>query len=574
MIELKSCPKGYTKDLDKAVSPEKTVKKIKAILEKFGQDVLLETRRIDSGRLGIPVFFSVYGKKARGICPSRKQMGKGASPSQAEASAVMELVERYSFFSFWENRKNFITLRWSDAKKKFKDIGVISEQEILKSVQDTISIRDAVSILDLIPWRFTEAVLLNENIEKMVPMDWFKKLNEYNGSSAGNTFEESILQGGCELVERHVSAIIDRQEKIVPTIDLNSITHPVLEGLIACFKRNNIHLWLKDFSLDMGVPTVGALAYDPSTFPHKSEIVFTAGTATSPIKAAIRALTEVAQLAGDFHTSSKYEPSGLRKFRRIEEVEWVIDGDTRELNSLPDISENDIYTELMNLVKVLGERGYNLYSIDTTHPEINVPCNFNFVPGFYFRERSRFPSLGLFVGRTLVEEMEIDYAEYGLQRLESIYGKAYFIPFFKGMLFMKKGELESGLKVFENSLPIQPGREEKAIVLFYMGNILVQKQDYRGAIKLLDQTIDLVDDSSIYYNLRGVCHFKLGEYEDAKHDFVHALDIDRGSAMDLANLGLCYKMLKRYDEARSCLIQALELDPSIEFAKKHLMEIS
>jgi ribosomal protein S12 methylthiotransferase accessory factor len=34
-------------------------------------------------------------------------MGKGGTPTQSEASAVMELAERFSFFSFWKNPANF-----------------------------------------------------------------------------------------------------------------------------------------------------------------------------------------------------------------------------------------------------------------------------------------------------------------------------------------------------------------------------------------------------------------------------------------------------------------------------------
>ena len=78
--------------------------------------MLAETDRVDTGRLGIPVFVSVCGPEARDIMPTRKQMGKGASPEQAEASALMELVERYSFFSFWADESNFEQLTWSEGR--------------------------------------------------------------------------------------------------------------------------------------------------------------------------------------------------------------------------------------------------------------------------------------------------------------------------------------------------------------------------------------------------------------------------------------------------------------------------
>ena len=91
MFTLKDCFKAYTTDQDKAAPPAETVARVKAVLEQKCPGVLEETRRVDTGRLGIPVYLSLCGPAARAVMPTRKQMGKGASPDQAEASALMEL---------------------------------------------------------------------------------------------------------------------------------------------------------------------------------------------------------------------------------------------------------------------------------------------------------------------------------------------------------------------------------------------------------------------------------------------------------------------------------------------------
>ena len=72
LIRLNPCPKGYTKDSDKAISPADTVQKVLGRLEELGSDILRETRRVDVGRLGIPVYLSVCGADARRILPTRK----------------------------------------------------------------------------------------------------------------------------------------------------------------------------------------------------------------------------------------------------------------------------------------------------------------------------------------------------------------------------------------------------------------------------------------------------------------------------------------------------------------------
>ncbi len=570
MFRLKSCPKGYVRELDKAISPADTVEKIERLLEEFPGKILDGTKRVDTGRLGIPVYFSLYGEEARRLLPARKQMGKGPSPEQAKASALMELVERYSFFYFFSSRTPFVICSWQQAQEQFGKRSLIPVYEILKSVEEDMSEEDAITILDLVRWKFCKAYDVARDKWLYVPADWFKMLNEYNGSSAGNTYEESILQGACELVERHVCAIIDREERICPSIDPLSAKDPILQRLIRCFKGNNINLYLKDFSLKMGIPTVGALAYDPTTFPHASEIVFTAGTATSPEKAAIRAITEVAQLAGDFCSASRYEPSGLRKFRNISDTEWVRQGKVIPFSSLPSISSTDIYEELKELSLLLKKMGYSLYSIDITHPRLGVPANYNFVPGFRFRERSSSPSLGLFVGRVLAEEYPFEKALRGLEVLEKIYPDAYFISFFKGLAFFNNEEIEEALRLFKEALPLQIAQEEKAMVLFYIASCLVRLYRYRDAIPYLDKSLSLVEDNNVYFNLRGVCYFKLGEYERAARDFMRALEIDKGSGVDLANLGICYLKMGKRQEGLEYLKDSLKLDPELDFARKYL----
>ncbi|MCP4022100.1 MAG: hypothetical protein GY729_09685, partial [Desulfobacteraceae bacterium] len=108
-IELQNADKGYTYDQDKIISPKETVERVKDKLKTLDLDILSSTRRIDNGRLDIPIYFSECGADAKKIIGTNKQMGKGGTPEQSEASAVMELSERFSFFSFVKDEANFIS---------------------------------------------------------------------------------------------------------------------------------------------------------------------------------------------------------------------------------------------------------------------------------------------------------------------------------------------------------------------------------------------------------------------------------------------------------------------------------
>jgi ribosomal protein S12 methylthiotransferase accessory factor len=573
MITLQSCLKAYELDQDKAIRPEETVARVKDALGQYGASILAETRRIDTGRLGIPVFLSVCGEQARSIMPTRKQMGKGASPAQAEASALMELVERYSFFSRWADEELFLRATYTQAEKQ-APAPLVPLQHILDSVGEDLSLEQARRLLDLVAWRFHPVTELGQSRELYAPMDWFKKLGEFNGSSAGNTNEESILQGGCELIERHVCCRIDRERPELPTIDPSSVADPTLKDLIARFTRNGLRVWLKDFSLDMPVPTVGALAYDPTTFPGLSEIVFTAGTSSSPSKAAIRALTEIAQLGGDFETGAVYEASGLPKFERLDQIEWLTRGELTPLDSLPDVSQPDIAQELSLLVDGLKrEHGLAFYSMDITHPKLRIPAHYNFSPGLQFRERDTHASLGLFVGRILSEEAAPEQAEHGLEVIQQIYDDAHFLPFFRGMLFLRQGDCLQAAEFFQRAAPLQPDPDKQALSAFYCGYALTLLEDWNAALAPLSQALALCPEIKEYFNLRGVARYRLGQYEEAASDFSKALNIDRGSAMDLANLGACYKRMGQSEKARDFLQTALELDPSLDFARNHLLEL-
>ncbi|MBF0480237.1 MAG: YcaO-like family protein [Desulfovibrionaceae bacterium] len=571
MRPLTRCPKGYTRDADKAVSPAATAARVRAALAPWGAGVLAETRRIDTGRLGIPVYLSVCGEKARQVMPTRKQMGKGATPEQAETSALMELVERYSYFNFWAGEPGFRTMTWSRAAKEFGP-RLIPVARMMRSVNEELSESQAASVLDLVQWRFCLArdVLTGEDVA--VPLDWFKKLNEFNGASAGNSLEESILQGACELVERHVCALVDRGGIVTPTIDQDSVADPVLAGLCRAFAANGVQLWLKDFSLGLPAPTVGALAYDPATFPAASEIVFTAGTASSPVKAAIRAVTEIAQLAGDFQTRSNYEASGLRKFTDPGQIAFVTGGETVSLASLPSFERGDIFEELSLLAQGLSDQDFRLYSVETTHPEIGIAANYNFAPGFEFRERTPHASLGLFVGRILAEEAPLDQARRGLATLARVYPGAHFLPFFQGLLSLRQEDYAAAREHFLAAEPGQPDAEHRSLSAFYAGFALTREEKWSEAAAHLDRAIACSGEVKEYFNLRGVSFFKRKDYRSAAADFTRAVALDKGSAMDLANLGLCHKFLGEFGPAAHFLTAALELDPSLDFARRHLEE--
>ena len=570
-IVLKNAFKRFTLDQDKICPPEETINRFKNKLKKVNLDILEYTVRIDKGRLEIPVYFSSCGKDAIEIIGTKKQMGKGATPHQAEASAVMELAERFSFFSFCKNPENFFVEKYRNLKKN-----VIPFDLITQSVHDNSEDIDiSKKIFEDLPLKWTKAFNLTRNQAILIPFNWFYTINEFNGPSAGNCVEEALSQGICEIVERHVSSIISQNHLKVPAIRPDSATDPMVREMIGKYRKTGINLFISDFSLEMGIPSVGVLAYDPSTFPERSEIVWTAGTTPDPEKALSRALTEVAQLAGDFDTPSRYVASGLPKLTRIEDAEFIINPGKRiDIHTLPALSNDNIKIEVENCISALAKKGLEVIVVDTKHPLLDIPAFYTIIPGAHFRERSLGTSLGMFSAKIIAENQPPHVAVQELKKIERLLPNRYFIKFYLGSCHLAFNDPVAALEYFTESLELDPTEQDVPSIYSYMGVSFNAMGEYLKALDVLKKAETYDNERTDIYNSMGFSYFKLKEHEQAIACFKKVLQIDPGSAIDYANIASNYRDMGQKEKAIHYYEMSLAIDPSIEFARENLSKLS
>ena len=570
-IVLKDAFKRFTLDQDKICPPEETINRFKNKLKKVNLDILEYTVRIDKGRLDIPVYFSSCGKDAFEIIGTKKQMGKGATPHQAEASAVMELAERFSFFSFCKNPENFFIEKYRNLKKN-----VIPFDLITQSVHDNSEDIDiSKKIFEDLPLKWTKAFNLTRNQAILIPFNWFYTINEFNGPSAGNCVEEALSQGICEIVERHVSSIISQNHLKVPAIRPDSATDPMVREMIGKYRKTGINLFISDFSLEMGIPSVGVLAYDPSTFPERSEIVWTAGTTADPEKALSRALTEVAQLAGDFDTPSRYVASGLPKLTRIEDADFIINPGKRiDIHTLPALSNDNIKIEVENCISALAKKGLEVIVVDTKHPLLDIPAFYTIIPGAHFRERSLGTSLGMFSAKIIAENQPPHVAVQELKKIEHLLPNRYFIKFYLGSCHLALNDPVAALEYFTESLELDPTEQDVPSIYSYMGVSFNEMGDYLKALDVLQKAETYDNERTDIYNSMGFSYFKLKEHEQAIACFKKVLQIDPGSAIDYANIASNYRDMGQKEKAIHYYEMSLAIDPSIEFARENLSKLS
>ncbi|MCI5149465.1 MAG: tetratricopeptide repeat protein, partial [Candidatus Electrothrix sp. MAN1_4] len=569
-IRLHSCLKEYTYDQDKACTPEQTIERFHERLQATGLDILKKVKRIDTGRLDIPVFFSVCGKDALETIGTKKQMGKGSTPEQSRASACMELAERFSFFSFLKNPDNFLIGDYPAMQEAGYPVLPISS--LLQSVHDEErNPKELEQLLTDLPLRWTWARNITQDKDVLVPFSWFYAINEFNGPCAGNTIEEAVLQGISEVIERHVCALVTHEKTRTPTIDPNSVTDPVARALIDKFEKNGIKLQLNDFSLDTGIPTVAALAWDPETFPEKSELVYTAGTTPGANKALIRALTEVAQLAGDFESGSNYVASGLPKPLSLDEVDYLFTPEqTIGIDELPQVDADDMLEELQNCLGALKKIDMEVLMVNTMHPNLKIPTAYTIIPGAHFRERAASGDAPLFAAKLAADLLEPGELEAKLAEMQQQLPDAYYLEFYRGRNFYEQGMVEPALDHFQQGMTMQPHEEDKPYLSSYLGSCLRDLGRFEEAVPILEEGLAFDEERPDIHNILGVCHFKADRFEQAVHHFQRAVQLNPVSSIDYANLALNQQRLGRNKEAITNYQIALGQDASIAFAVENL----
>lgn len=569
-IILKDAYKGYTLDQDKICTPQETVRRFRERLKGVDLDILAGTVRIDTGRLDIPVYFSLCGRDAEEIIGTKKQMGKGGTPLQSEASAIMELAERFSFFSFSKDPAHFIVEAYRNLKGR-----ALAFDYIARSVHDeSQDLEGAREVFSRLPLQWTWAYNLTREEEVLVPFDWFYAINEFNGPSAGNCTEEAISQGICEVVERHVSSIISRNRLKTSSIRTESMTDPMVLEMMGKYQGAGIKLFVTDFTLDTGIPSVGVLAYDRSTFPEKSEIVWTAGTTPGPHKALSRALTEVAQLAGDFNSGSNYVASGLPKFKALHEADYVTQpGVEIGIDGLPDLSHDNIRIEVENCISALSRIGLDVIVINTSHSRLQIPSFYTVIPGAHFRERAANTSVGMFSAKLMVGKGDPPWAIHELTKMDRILPGRYYIKFFLGTSHLESQNPETALRLFEEAIALDPDREDIPSIYSYMGLCLKELGLYREAIAALEKAESYDSERTDVFNLMGYCYFKMKEHEKAIACFRKVLRLNPSSAIDYANIASNYRDMGDRENSIRYYRFALELDPAIDFARENLMRL-
>lgn len=383
---FKEVPVKYFGCTHRAIAPEETIKNVESKLRAAGVTRVAEITHLD--RVGIPVYSAIRPTAAEGAVSI--YAGKGATKSQAKASAMMESFERYSAELHADHKQKFIN-------------GVFegSEGELNRYIRPSLLILPNL-LFDPetaeVEWvrstnlKDDEDVLVPANAvyHPYVPERSVKLFqSNTNGLASGNRLEEAVFHGIMEVVERDAWSIFESKRQSKPEINCENTENQIIKNILTMFNDAGIHVKLVDLTDDVEITTVAAVS-DDTVLKDPALLTLGVGTHLDPEVAVIRALTEVAQSrATQIHGTREdtvravfMRKAGYERMKRINSHWFGESEKSIEITEMKNISGKSFKEDIETSKKLLSKCGFeDVLYVDLTRPEIEIPVVRVIIPG-------------------------------------------------------------------------------------------------------------------------------------------------------------------------------------------------
>ncbi|MCX5130314.1 TOMM precursor leader peptide-binding protein [Streptomyces sp. NBC_00347] len=201
-----------------------------------------------------------------------------------------------------------------------------------------------------------------------------------NGNAAGGSLEDAVVQGVLELVERDAVALWWYNRLSLPGLDLDSFDEPWLAATRSALDRAGHQVWALDLTTDLGIPVVAAVSR--RTGGPAEEFVYGFGAHLDPRLALRRAVTEMVQMLPAPGGSGTALPGQPQLFADPAQTgrtpaSWRYAG-----------RNADLLDDVTHLRTLLESHGMELLVLDQTRPDVGIPVVKTLVPGlrpFYAR---------------------------------------------------------------------------------------------------------------------------------------------------------------------------------------------
>lgn len=319
--------------------------------------------------------------------PSRSH-GKGMTAAQSRTGALCEALERYS--GIVRGDEPLLRATFDDLEEAVHPHACLGVSE--RQYREREEWNSAVPALLWTPERFDETKetewapawsLTNERKRYVAAAlcyyGYRDAANDYaradsNGTAAGTSVEDAVLQGLLELVERDAAGIWWYGRVKRPAVALET---PFLESMTHEHAARGRRLWVLDLTTDLGIPVCAAVSIGAE--PESLYLGF--GAHLDPAIAVTRAVTEINQFLA------------VRRKRRVYRTELVTDWTFLEPDGYHELSmtampSDDLKTDTLACVDILRQHGMEVIVLDQTREDVGLPVVKVIVPGLrHFRPR-------------------------------------------------------------------------------------------------------------------------------------------------------------------------------------------
>ena len=328
--------------------------------------------------------------------------GKGSTAEQAEASALMEAIERYS--GIFQGDEIRVTRRFADFPVGdailSNDVQHFSQAQFANrhnhQSEDSHQVSEPIKPSDKLEW--SPVWSLRDRRFKYFPTGLLYFFYEdfhtdSNGCAAGNTREEAIVQGFLELVERDAYAIWWYNRLQRAEVNLSAFDDAYIRDIKTQFADHGRRIWVLDVTSDLGVPSYVAIMHWMQD--GKENIEFGSGAHFDRRIALLRSLTELSQflsigvmgageMRGDKSSLDGITPLKLENYPFLVPAKHAMAAPPLGMN----VPLDSVKEQVEACVEVARRAGYDFLVLDQTRLDVEVPVVRVIVPGlrhFYKR---------------------------------------------------------------------------------------------------------------------------------------------------------------------------------------------
>jgi oxazoline/thiazoline synthase len=409
-IILESQKKQFTADGGhRCFTPEQTLKKYEHHISPItGVVSALPKKQMESDLIHVYSAVHPFGGKLDSLARLRRSLrdksaGKGKTDQQSKASGLCEAIERYSgIFTGDEIRIKGIYAQLESAAIHPNACMLFSANQY----QNRREWNPQHGSFAWVPEPFDEEKEIEWTPVWSLTHQEFKYLptahcyygysllddhcfchGDSNGSAAGNTLEEAILQGFMELVERDCVALWWYNCIKRPVVDLDSFDEQYLQSLKNCYRTQHRDFWVLDITSDFNIPCFVAISQ--RTKGATAEILLGFGTHFDAKVAILRAVTEMNQSLGidlDNGNTMPDDPDWQKwlKEATVENQPYLV-GDRnipmKVYSDYPEHWQDDLRQDVLTCVEIAAAQGMETLVLDQTRPDIGLSVVKVIVPG-------------------------------------------------------------------------------------------------------------------------------------------------------------------------------------------------